>query len=233
MSGAPDTVECQICGESFDPSQASGYCTNPDCGEWQWEPDSSGSGDTGSGGGEGQVKCPDCGSMVPDRDYCKECGAELTGSEEGPESPTCPNCGEEVEEDWAACINCGVSLDDDGDVDDDEDEDTTDTGPASTQPQEVVVEVGDVEITATDGETVGKKVRSAYVRTGADEQEAQYIHREHVRVEQEGADFYLVNKGRNGTKLNGEELDIDERQKVEEGDTIEFSNRATGEIHLQ
>lgn len=30
------TVECPICGEEFDPTDAGGWCTNPDCGEWQY-----------------------------------------------------------------------------------------------------------------------------------------------------------------------------------------------------
>jgi hypothetical protein len=29
-------VECPICGEAFDPTAAGGWCTNPDCGEWQY-----------------------------------------------------------------------------------------------------------------------------------------------------------------------------------------------------
>ncbi|GCF15480.1 hypothetical protein Harman_34150 [Haloarcula mannanilytica] len=32
----PDrTVKCPICDEDFDPTVAGGWCTNPDCGEWQ------------------------------------------------------------------------------------------------------------------------------------------------------------------------------------------------------
>ncbi|MFB6310263.1 MAG: zinc-ribbon domain-containing protein [Salinirussus sp.] len=29
-------VECPICGEGFDPTAAGGWCTNPECGEWQY-----------------------------------------------------------------------------------------------------------------------------------------------------------------------------------------------------
>jgi len=31
------SVECPLCGETFDPSAAGGWCTNSDCGEWQYE----------------------------------------------------------------------------------------------------------------------------------------------------------------------------------------------------
>lgn len=36
----PDrTVRCPICDEAFDPAVAGGWCTNPDCGEWQHDGD--------------------------------------------------------------------------------------------------------------------------------------------------------------------------------------------------
>jgi hypothetical protein len=31
-----ETVECPICGVGFDPMAAGGWCTNPECGEWQY-----------------------------------------------------------------------------------------------------------------------------------------------------------------------------------------------------
>ena len=270
MSGSPNTVECQVCGESFDPDASAGWCTNPECGEWQYEADDGGG---GGGGDEDEVECPDCGSMVPDKDFCLECGTDLpdqaaaesgstsgleTGGESGStDEPACPDCGSDIQEGWEACPQCGADL-----TADDEPEPEPASGPecpscgsdveegweacpqcggnlgsggggGTSQLQEVVVKVGDLEITATDGETIGKKVRSAYVRSGADEDEAQYIHREHVQFEQQGADFYVVNKGRNGTKLNGDELDMDERRELQDGDTLKFSDRATGEVSLR
>lgn len=234
MSGLPDTVECQICGESFDPDVSSGWCTNPECGEWQYDVDDGG----GGGRDEEKVECSNCGTMVPDKDFCTQCGEDPTDqvdNESDPETGTesshepesaptdqleCPDCKSDVQEDWEVCPHCSADL-------------GSGSGGGTTQSQEVVVKVGDVEITATDGETIGKKVRSAYVRSGANEDDAQYIHREHVKFEQDGADFYVVNKGRNGTKLNGDELNMEERREVQDGDTIKFSGRATGEISLQ
>jgi len=36
----PDrTVQCPICDADFDPAVAGGWCTNPDCGEWQYDGD--------------------------------------------------------------------------------------------------------------------------------------------------------------------------------------------------
>lgn len=37
MANAETEVECPICGGTFDPTAAGGWCTNPDCGEWQYE----------------------------------------------------------------------------------------------------------------------------------------------------------------------------------------------------
>lgn len=39
MANADTEVECPICGGTFDPTAAGGWCTNPDCGEWQYEAD--------------------------------------------------------------------------------------------------------------------------------------------------------------------------------------------------
>lgn len=36
-----ESVECPLCGEAFDPTAAGGWCTNSDCGEWQYESDGS------------------------------------------------------------------------------------------------------------------------------------------------------------------------------------------------
>jgi len=35
MPESDRTVKCPICDEDFDPTVAGGWCTNPDCGEWQ------------------------------------------------------------------------------------------------------------------------------------------------------------------------------------------------------
>ncbi|MBV0903410.1 double zinc ribbon domain-containing protein [Haloarcula salina] len=46
----PDrTVQCPICDADFDPAVAGGWCTNPDCGEWQYDGDI----EEGDAGGEG------------------------------------------------------------------------------------------------------------------------------------------------------------------------------------
>ncbi len=260
MSAEGASVDCPECGESFDPSKAGGWCTNPECGEFRWEGDDGSGTSTGKSEPDDTTTCADCGEVVPDRKYCKECGHEL-GTEpedvgDGPEEPepkpltSCPSCAEDVEDEWSACPFCGEDLDqhreetDDGpdvrsdpptsdDEDDvtdtdDEDEDVTE-GP----PEKVVLEVGETDIEAGDGDAVGRKVRTAHVHAGGDESEAQYIHREHVRFELDGDAFALVNEGRNGTRLNGEELELEERATVEDGDEVTFSDVATATIRVE
>lgn len=264
MSAEPSSVECPECGESFDPSKAGGWCTNPDCGEFRWEGDDEAD--------DADVTCANCGKTVPDETYCKECGHELgtepddesdeeesdaepgdvdvetedessddessddeaddgdTGDDESPEDEpepltTCPSCGEDVQPEWSACPFCEENLDSHRSTEDDE--------SAEESPEKVVVEVGDVDIEADDGDTVGRKVRSAHVRDGGDEDEAQYIHREHVRFEIDDDGAHLVNEGRNGTQLNGEDLDLEERVSVEEGDEVTFADVATGTIRVE
>lgn len=101
----PDSVECPECNEQFDPDVAGGWCTNPDCGEYRYEGEPS---TTDTEEAENQPKngteqvseespdevsdqksesdeteddevaCPSCGEQVPDRNFCMNCGEDLT-----------------------------------------------------------------------------------------------------------------------------------------------------------
>lgn len=85
MSNAPAFVDCPECGKDFDPSAAGGWCTNPECGEYRHETETSDEstetqdeGDaTGGSTDSGTVECPQCNQTVPDQNFCKECGAEI------------------------------------------------------------------------------------------------------------------------------------------------------------
>ncbi len=261
MSAEGASVDCPECGESFDPSKAGGWCTNPDCGEFRWDGDDGGGTSADEPEDESDddtTTCADCGEVVPDRKFCKECGHELGTEPEGvgddpegldPEPLTsCPSCAEDVENEWSACPFCGEDLDQHrGETGDGSGAETdgpgaeTDGPGAETDgpgdedepPEKVVLEVGETDIEAEDGDAVGRKVRTAHVHAGGDESEAQYIHREHVRFELDGDAFALVNEGRNGTRLNGEELELEERATVENGDEVTFSDVATATIRVE
>jgi len=82
------------------------------------------------------------------------------------------------------------------------------------------------EVEVGDGDTVGKEIRSIIMDTGGDEEDAVRVHREHVRFEREGEQFYLVALGKNPTAVNGEELEQGDRVPVEPGDRIDLSGVA-------
>lgn len=315
MASVPDSVECPECGESFDPKTQGGWCTNPECGNYKWEPDEpdqepADETETNqepadeTGDEENQVVCPSCNETVPDKKFCLSCGDPLD-VDEGPDkgegedeadeltcpqcgeeveegwaacvncgesledetedeepaetTPTCPQCGKEVKEDWAACINCGEDLSDVGGGDtgsETAEPDTTDpatTDPDSTDPadagtadagtaddtandgappENVVLEVGGSEVKVENGDLVGRKVRTAHVQAGGDEEQARFISREHALVEREGDDFYIVNKHRNGLEVNGEEVAVDDRKPLSEGDHVTLGGVATATVRL-
>jgi hypothetical protein len=49
MPESDRTVKCPICDEDFDPTVAGGWCTNPDCGEWQHTDETAAESDTDDG----------------------------------------------------------------------------------------------------------------------------------------------------------------------------------------
>ena len=341
-------VECPVCGEEFDPTDAGGWCTNPDCGEWQYigeevpEPaqssadapevdlsagaDAGGDGDAevaadgpdgpaddgqdeaapadaADGGDEptpairpldeeaaseteasaeasadeavpddeeadtddaaaeaeppaddaasaapgdqdGDLTCPDCGAAVAaDDNFCADCGADL--DELGaPTLAECPGCGGEVDEDDSFCASCGEDLEAAREAlaraqTSDAAAETTDAPAADAEegegaadadapaPDSLVLSLQDEEIVVRDDETVGREVRRILTKTGAQEDEAVRIHREHVRFVREDGAFYLVDLGDNPTVLNGRYLSKGDREPVAPGDELELSEVAT------
>ena len=59
MPESDRTVKCPICDEDFDPTVAGGWCTNPDCGEWQHSDESAADFDTDDG-------VPDDADLIPE-----------------------------------------------------------------------------------------------------------------------------------------------------------------------
>lgn len=97
-TGPDGAVECPICGESFDPTAAGGWCTNTQCGEWQYADETTGS-DPEQSPAE-QITCPDCGTeLAADANFCLECGADLSAvaSETQPAPETLILCVENTE----------------------------------------------------------------------------------------------------------------------------------------
>ncbi|MUV51140.1 zinc ribbon domain-containing protein [Haloarcula sp. CBA1122] len=59
MPESDRTVKCPICDEDFDPTVAGGWCTNPDCGEWQHTDESAADFDTDDA-------VPDDADLIPE-----------------------------------------------------------------------------------------------------------------------------------------------------------------------
>jgi pSer/pThr/pTyr-binding forkhead associated (FHA) protein len=90
----------------------------------------------------------------------------------------------------------------------------------------VTLSVRNREIQMSDGETLGREIRSIIIETGGDEDDAVRIHREHVRFEYENGQFHLVDLGVNPTVVNGDRLEQGDRVPVSTGDRIELSDVA-------
>lgn len=108
-------------------------------------------------------------------------------------------------------------------------------GPAGGdgQPSEVVFEVLGTDVRASDGDTVGSDVRDAIVEGGLPEKKSKYVHREHVRIDQDGGDFYLTKIGPNPVEVNGRGIDRDQRVQIEDGDEVTFSELVTAEVRIE
>lgn len=103
------------------------------------------------------------------------------------------------------------------------------------QPQinELTLSVMGQEIPVTDGSTVGREVRRAMVEAGRSEEKAVYVHRKHVRIDQENGDFYLTRLGDNSLKVNGSGVDKGDRVPIDDGDDITFSDVVTASVSIQ
>ncbi len=131
------SVECPICGATFDATAAGGWCTNPDCGEWQYEESSFNEQWTGSEGGPGEIDpgegtdredeyglAPiDSGSPDSDADAAGTVTGEAAAGDGGDDieeeptavdeeepAQTCGRCGTSVGSEANFCPSCGGDL---------------------------------------------------------------------------------------------------------------------------
>jgi hypothetical protein len=182
------------------------------------------------------LTCPDCEARVAAEDsFCADCGADLSALAE-PTLEECPSCGESVADDDSFCASCGEDLDAARASlggDDESEETATETAAETSSdvegeaPDSLVLHLEGEEIAVTDDETVGREVRRILTKTGAEEDSAVRIHREHVRFVREAGQFYLVDLGDNPTVLNGRYLSKGDREPVGPGDELELSDVAT------
>lgn len=240
---AGKSVECPLCEETFDPSAAGGWCTNPECGEWQYDApgehgeDANGAAADTAAADEGGdtdalqeestsievparsetrelTECPGCGAdVVPADNFCAVCGQDLEVARERTVGTECPECGAEIESGDSFCSSCGESLE------------THRPGgmAASVAPKTLVLATRGEEIAVTDGDTIGRELRRVIIETGGDEDQAVRVHREHLRFVRENGQFYVVNLGTNPTRVNGQPMRKGDREPISPGDEIELS----------
>ncbi|MBX0323671.1 zinc ribbon domain-containing protein [Halomicroarcula sp. F13] len=86
------TVECPICGEAFDPTVAGGWCTNTECGEWQYTDDESEADDetaaTDDGDGDLLSEATEATATDEDTDEAAEAGDAESAAEAAEQTPT-------------------------------------------------------------------------------------------------------------------------------------------------
>lgn len=218
------------------------------------------------------VVCPDCGDQVPNKNFCLNCGAELSdqeasagdSSEEPAQQPEPepeptqqtadrgdgPQQGGPVDQNPTASGgvdaqgSAGATHEPDpaehagGDqptstaVQSDTDEHQSPEGTPNT-PHTAVIDVGSSHIRLEPGDAAGSEIRSAYVESGGDSTEAQYISREHIRLERQEDELYIEDVSTNGTQVNGETLGEGELHRIEDGDTLNFADVTEASITIE
>jgi predicted nucleic acid-binding Zn ribbon protein len=345
--GSSSSVECPVCGETFDPTAAGGWCTNSACGQWRYEGEPS---DATEAAGEADIEsaleemesqsdgieessddkdessqaatgatgqseterdetetaatafdCPGCGTELDaGAEFCPSCGEDLSdydtesaetsdavdtsetaNSSEATESPdtidvpvsddqseepdaseddleACPSCGRDVDSDASFCVDCGEALDthrgglaecpscgrdvDPGasfcadcgealDADRTGAGGTADAEPNAGSYDSLVLEAEGSEIVVSDGDAIGRELRRILTEAGGDEDDALRIHREHIRFAREDGQFFLVDLGRNPTRLNNIDMTQGDRKPVGPGDEIDLSGVISIEVH--
>lgn len=145
MANAETEVECPICGGTFDPTAAGGWCTNPDCGEWQYE---------------GDAEADESAETRAD-----ERAEEETEARDDAEASAADDFFEEADQLGSAADDSGAAADDDPETTAaDEELDAEDDAP----PEKAAVDAGDEpgpteaeETDTTDGPEPGEEADSS------------------------------------------------------------------------
>lgn len=226
-------IDCPGCGETL--AADTNFC--PSCGEdvSTVEPEPA---DESS---DELTECPSCSAEVdPEDSFCASCGEELDAHRGPDELSACPSCDADVDPEDSFCVSCGENLDahregTEGTDETDSTEPATDAAPVSdtqtaengSAPESLVLAVRGQEITVSDGDTVGKELRRIVTESGGDEDAAVRIHREHIQFFREDGQFYLVDLGRNPTRVNDTRMEQDDREPIGPGDKVSLSGVVT------
>jgi hypothetical protein len=174
------------------------------------------------------VDCPACGEGVaPGDSFCASCGTSLAQSESRAE---CPSCGAAVEPADSYCSGCGEHLDPhrSGGASASASAGATESAAGLTQeaPAALSLKTRGRELTVSDGDTVGRRVRRIVSDT-SDDEAAVRVHREHVRFIRENGQFHVVDLGDNPTRVNEYQLTKGDRRPIGPGDELGLSGVVT------
>lgn len=176
--------------------------------------------------------CPDCGRTVTDESFCPDCGTDLEAARAGADAG-------EGAADTAAARAEGTSpaegTAEDEDVEEAETEITGDAEAAAAgTPGTVTLVVNGEPYAFRDGDTFGREDEAwleDLVKAAGGSDALSYISGEHVEFSIEDDGVYVTDVSRNGTMLNGRDLDGG-RAEVEDGDYLTLSGRAEVQVRL-
>lgn len=101
-------------------------------------------------------------------------------------------------------------------------------------PSEVTLVINGERYTFGDGDTFGRREESwlqDLMAASGDHEEVSYVSSEHLEFDVKGDGIYVTDLSRNGTELNGKDLNGDEA-KLEDGDTLVLANRAEIDVEI-
>lgn len=181
--------------------------------------------------------CPDCGRSITDESYCPDCGRDLDevrdqqaeageeDADEGTPTPAPDDADAEAEEadDDVAADDGAAAADDDVAADD-----------AAGEVDAIGLVINGTRYDFADGDTFGRRDEDwleDLVAAAGGSDDVAYVSGEHLAFSVENGNAFVVDVSRNGTALNGTDLDGG-KAEVEDGDELVLAERAEVEIEL-
>ncbi|AGB16493.1 FHA domain-containing protein [Halovivax ruber XH-70] len=225
-------------GDDSASSDSISYC--PDCGT-----DIDDAVTDGDGDGELDA-CPDCGRAVSTESYCPDCGTDLgearaaaaeddeaDDAEADADTDSADEAPDADESDEADGEDADAD-DEDADADDADDGEADDGADDEADSAPVTLSFGGESYDFDDGDTFGRQ-DEPWLETLVDESggsdDVAYISSDHLTFSVDEDGVTVTDTSRNGTALNGEDLDGDEAE-LEDGDTLTLAERAELTVEL-
>lgn len=172
--------------------------------------------------------CPDCGRSVSNESFCPGCGTDLDEVRE--QASEADEADDGASPDDADAADSDVATDADATADADDGADDAAEAGAET----VTLVVDGERYSFGDGDAFGRQdggwLEDLVAAAGGSDDVA-FVSSEHLEFEIDDDGAYVVDVSRNGTTLNGTELDGG-KAKLADGDTLTLAERAEIEVEL-